>query len=69
MRDKANGNSHDYSTGTYTITLEFWPQNLFYVGSAISIVTLILCILYVSKDKIKIIYRKHIKNKQAYTID
>lgn len=56
-------------TGTYTITLEFWPQNLFYVGSAISIVTLILCTLYVSKDKIKTIYRKHIKHKQVSKVN
>jgi hypothetical protein len=52
------------TTGTFTLTLEFWPQNIFYVGSAISVTTLILCALYVSKDKIKTIYQKHTKNKQ-----
>ncbi|MCJ7633851.1 hypothetical protein MUP77_15875, partial [Candidatus Bathyarchaeota archaeon] len=56
-------------TGTYTITLEFWPQNLFYAGSAISITTLIICTLYISKDKIKTIYQKHIKNKQLTKIN
>lgn len=44
-------------TGSYTITLEFWPQRLFYIGSAISITTLILCIIYTVKDKIKIVYK------------
>jgi len=48
-----------------TLSLESRPQKLSTIGSAISIVTLILCILYVSKDKIKITYRKHIKHKQA----
>lgn len=60
----ANGYANGWyinKTGAFTITLEFWPQNLFYAGSAISITTLILCALYVSKDKIKTIYQKHIK--------
>jgi len=68
----ANGYANGWyinKTGTYTITLEFWPQNLFYIGSAISITTLILCISYVSKDKIKTIYRKHIKNKQVSKVN
>ena len=50
-------------TGTFTITLEFWPQNLFYAGSAISITTLILCTLYISKNKIKATYKKFVKKK------
>jgi len=68
----ANGYANSWyinKTGTYTITLEFWPQNLFYVGSAISIVTLILCISYVSKNKIKTAYQKHIKHKQASKVN
>jgi hypothetical protein len=40
-------------TGTYTIILEFWPQKLFYIGSIMSITTIILCVLYIGKDKIK----------------
>ncbi|MEM0314290.1 MAG: hypothetical protein QXQ41_07060 [Candidatus Bathyarchaeia archaeon] len=51
--------------GTYTITLEFWPQKLFYIGSAISITTLILCILYISKNKIKNLYHQYIKTARA----
>jgi hypothetical protein len=50
-------------TGTFTITLEFWPQNLFYAGSAISITTLILCTIYLSKNKIKTVYKKYIKKQ------
>jgi hypothetical protein len=64
----ANGYANGWyinKTGMFTITLEFWSQNLFYIGSAISIVTLILCILFVSKDKIKIMYQKYVKNKQV----
>jgi hypothetical protein len=63
----ANGFANGWyinKTGTYTVTIEFWPQKLFYAGSTISVTTLILCALYVSKDKIKIIYQKHIKSKQ-----
>jgi len=56
-------------TGTYTINIEFWPQKLFYIGSAISVTTLILCALYVSKDKIKITYRKYIKHKQVSKVN
>lgn len=52
-------------TGTYTITLEFWPQKLFYIGSTISITTLILCILYISKDKIKTIYHRYVKKRNS----
>jgi hypothetical protein len=63
----ANGFANGWyinKTGTFTITLEFWPQNLFYAGSAISIITLILCTVYVSKDRIKTIYKKCIKKNK-----
>jgi hypothetical protein len=59
----ANGYANAWyinKTGTYTITLEFWPQKLFYVGSTISITTLTLCMLYISKNKIKTIYRRYV---------
>ena len=62
--DFANG-WYINKTGVFTITLEFWPQNLFYASSAISVTTLFLCILYVSKDKIKIIYQKYIKKQTS----
>jgi len=64
----ANGYANSWyvnKTGTYTVTLEFWPQNLFYIGSAISITTLILSILYISKNKIKTIYKRYIKTNQT----
>ncbi len=64
----ANGFANGWyinKTGTFTITLEFWPQNLFYAGSAISITTLILCTVYINKDKIKIILQKYAKNKPS----
>jgi len=60
----ANGYTNAWyinETGTYTITLEFWPQKLFYIGSAISITTLIICVLYISKNKIKTIYKRYIE--------
>ena len=64
----ANGYANAWyinKTGTYTITLEFWPQKLFYTGSAISITTLILCILYISKNKLNTIYHRYIKKRSS----
>jgi hypothetical protein len=66
----ANGYANGWyvnQTGTYTITLEFWPQKLFYVGSAVSITTLIICTIYISKNKIKIIYQKYLKKNRITT--
>jgi len=60
----ANGFANSWyisKTGSYTITLEFWPQRLFYIGAAISITTLILCTIYLSKDKVKTIYKQYAK--------
>jgi hypothetical protein len=51
----ANGYANGWyinKTETYTITFEFKPQNLFYEGAAVSIVSLIICIIYLSKNKI-----------------
>jgi hypothetical protein len=62
----ANGYANGWyinKTGAYNITLEFKPQNLFYAGAAISITTLIICIVYVSKNKLKYIYKKYFKKK------
>jgi hypothetical protein len=59
----ANGYANGWyinKTGAYTISLEFKPQNLFYAGAAISITTLIICIMYVSKNKLKNIYKKYV---------
>jgi len=64
----ANGYANAWyinKTGTYTITLEFWPQRLFYIGSVISITTFILCVLYISKGKIKTIYKRYIRKSRA----
>ena len=63
----ANGYANAWyinKTGSYTITLEFWPQKLFYLGSAVSITTLTICILYISKSKIKTIYKRYIKKQK-----
>ena len=60
----ANGYANGWyvnQTGTYTITLEFSPQKLFYIGSAISIATLAICTIYLSKNKLKLIYKKFLK--------
>jgi len=64
----ANGYANGWyinKTGIYTVTLEFAPQNLFYSGAAISITTLIICIVYVSKNKIKNIYQKYVKKNKV----
>ena len=66
----ANGYANAWfinKTGSYDIVLEFWPQKLFYTGSAISITTLILCILYISKNKINTIYKRCIKRNKTQT--
>jgi hypothetical protein len=68
----ANGYANAWyinKTGTFTITLEFWPQNLFYIGLAISITTLILCTIFISKDRVRIIYQKYLKKKQRSSIN
>lgn len=33
-------------SGSFSVTLEFWPQNLFYVGSAISLAAIFLCVAF-----------------------
>jgi hypothetical protein len=40
-------------TGTYTITLEFWPQKLFYIGSAIAVSTFLVCLTYLAYNYTK----------------
>ncbi|MCD4820628.1 MAG: hypothetical protein K8R11_00795 [Methanococcoides sp.] len=45
----ANGYANGWpinNTGTYELTLYFWPQNIFYVGALISLLTFNLCVLY-----------------------
>ena len=63
----ANGYANAWyinKTGTFEIILDFWPQKLFYIGSAISLTTFILCVFYISKDKIKVLYSRYAKKKQ-----
>ncbi len=64
----ANGYANGWyidKAGTFTITLEFTPQNLFYAGAAISITSLIICTTYLSKNKITYVYKKHVKKDKA----
>ena len=49
-------------TGSYTITLEFTPQKLFYAGAAVSIGTLIVFSVYLVKKKISMYRRRKISN-------
>ena len=46
-------------TGSYTITLEFTPQKLFYTGAVVSIATLIVFSIYLVKKKIAIKRMSH----------
>jgi hypothetical protein len=39
-------------TGSYTIKLEFIPQNLFFVSAVVSLATLIVCSIYVSTKNV-----------------
>jgi len=64
----ANGFANSWyinQTGSFTVTLEFWTQKLFYSGAAVSITTLILCTLYISRDKIKTVYKRYIEGSKA----
>jgi hypothetical protein len=57
----ANGYANSWyinKTGTFNITLEFVPQNLFYAGVAISITTIVLCVTYISKNKFRVFHQK-----------
>jgi len=59
----ANGYANAWyinKTGSYTITLEFWPQKLFYIGSAISLTAVVLCLTYLTYDYAK---NKSIRNR------
>jgi hypothetical protein len=60
LSDKYHFNANGFAngwyinkTGTYTIVLEFQPQKLFYTGSAISLTTILICTLYLGRNKIK----------------
>ena len=67
----ANGYANAWfinKTGTYEIILEFWPQNLFYIGSTISIVAIISCVLYVNKDTMKNFYKRYIVKNQSQVL-
>jgi len=60
----ANGFANSWyinKTGSFTVTLEFWPQRLFYIGATVSITILILCTIYISKDKVRTIYKQYVK--------
>ncbi|MGA3110547.1 MAG: alpha-(1-_3)-arabinofuranosyltransferase family protein [Candidatus Bathyarchaeia archaeon] len=52
------------NTGSFTVTIEFSPQRLVYIGEAISSATLVLCVLYLSNNKLKALF-SHIKNKKS----
>lgn len=63
----ANGYANAWyinKTGSFDITLEFWPQRLFSIGVAISLATLTFSVLYISQDKIKILYRQYTKKRK-----
>jgi hypothetical protein len=50
--------------GKFTITLYFWPQNLFYIGAIISLVTLALCTVYLFKDRARNLLSRAVRRKQ-----
>jgi hypothetical protein len=50
--------------GAFTVTLYFRPQSLFYLGATISLATFFFCVLYLSKDRIKVFYSRYLKKKE-----
>ena len=61
----ANGYSNSWyvnKTGTYTITLEFWPQNFVSAGTVISVTTIIIGTVYTIY--VKVIVIKKIQGSQ-----
>ncbi len=63
----ANGYANAWyinKTGSYTITLEFWSQKLVYIGATISITTIIICVLFISKNKIITIYKRYLRKNE-----
>lgn len=62
----ANGYANAWymnKTDTFEIILNFLPQKLFYIGSAISLTTFIFCVFYISKDKIEVLHSRYAKKK------
>lgn len=53
-------------TGTYDVTLYFWPQSLLYIGVIVSLLTLAFCLVYLSQDGVKYFYFRYIR-KNAHT--
>lgn len=50
-------------TGSFKVVLEFWPQKLFYYGATVSLATLIVCVLFLVKDKMKAFYLRYVKRR------
>ena len=50
-------------TGSFKVVLEFWPQKLFYYGATVSLATLIVCVLFLVKDKMKAFYVRYFKKR------
>jgi hypothetical protein len=56
----ANGYANGWyvsKTGTYSVNLQFSPQNYLYAGATISILTLIIIILYLSRGTLKQVFK------------
>jgi hypothetical protein len=65
----ANGYANSWyisKTGSYDIILEFWPQRLLYMGSAISMVTLAFCVIYISKKQVIRLYPRLLRKKPSH---
>jgi hypothetical protein len=65
----ANGYANAWyinKTGVSEVVLEFWPQQLFYIGTTISVTTLICCLIYLSKNKIKALSQRLRRQNSAH---
>jgi hypothetical protein len=52
-------------TGSFDVILEFWPQKIVHIGSVISSITFTFCLIYSSKDRIKTLYQKYLRNRNT----
>jgi len=52
-------------TGTYTITLYFWPQSLLYLSATVTAITFVISVVFIAYKPMKSLLSKHKRTKNA----